>query len=80
MSGELPIEEPGLPRIAITVEQAEAGCWVTPSVSYVDPVRRFCAMTGCPIARRYWQVIAGEVEVVFAGPAEAQRYATRHIP
>jgi hypothetical protein len=76
MSSEAHPAEQELPRIHIAVEQAQAGEWVMPTVSYIDPVRRFCAMTGRPIARRYWQVMVGEVELVFAGPAEALRYAT----
>ncbi len=76
MSDEAPLAEQEIPRVGITAEQAQAGEWVTPPVSYVDPVRRFCAMTGRPIARRYWQVRIGEEDLVFAGPGEALRYAT----
>ena len=60
----------------MTREQARAGEWVTPPVSYVDPVRRFCALTGRPIARRYWRVMVQGEELAFSGPAEAARYAT----
>jgi hypothetical protein len=62
--------------LTITIEQAEAGEWVTPAVSYVDPERRFCAMTGRPIARRYWRVAVGGGELTFSDPREAVRYAT----
>jgi hypothetical protein len=62
--------------LSITVEQAEAGEWVTPLVSYVDPERRFCAMTGRPIARRYWRVTVGGRELAFSDRQAAVRYAT----
>ena len=61
--------------IRITVEQAASGQWVTPPVDYVDPVRRFCAYTGRPIARGYWQVIAAGQEVAFCDREAAIRYA-----
>lgn len=60
----------------ITVEQARAGQWIEPPVSYVNPARRFCAMTGRPIARRYWQVMAGDQELIFCDREQAARYAT----
>jgi hypothetical protein len=62
--------------VRISVEQAEAGRWVTPPVSYVDPARRFCAMTGRPIARKYWQVIVDGKELAFCDREHAVRYAT----
>jgi hypothetical protein len=76
MSSEAHPAEQEMPRIHISVEEAQAGEWVLPPVSYIHPVRRFCAMTGRPIARRYWRVIVGDGELTFAGPAEALRYAT----
>lgn len=60
----------------ITIEQALAGQWITPPVSYVDPVRRFCTMTGRPIARRYWRVMVGDRELAFCDREHAARYAT----
>lgn len=63
-------------RLEISVDDANAGKWVVPPVSYVDPVRRFCAMTGRPIARGYWQVMVGDWEVVFSDRDHALRYAT----
>lgn len=74
MTDTSPRVDDGLPRI--TEAEALAGEWVVPPVSYVDPVHRFCAMTGRPIARRYWRVAVGEGELIFAGPAEALRYTT----
>jgi hypothetical protein len=69
-------ELPEAPWHALTVDQALAGEWVTPAVSYVDPVRRFCTMTGRPIARRYWRVVIDGEELAFSDPQEAVRYAT----
>jgi hypothetical protein len=63
-------------RPLITVEQAMAGEWIEPPVSYVDPARRFCAMTGRPIARRFWQVMVEGETLTFCNPEEAVRYAT----
>lgn len=74
MNGERRKAEPRRPRL--TIEQAEGGEWITPPVSYVDPVRRFCAMTGRPIARKYWRVIVGDQELAFAGREEALLCAT----
>jgi len=47
-----------------------------PVVSYINPERRFCAFTGRPIARRFWQVTVGERSLSFSDPAAALRYAT----
>ncbi len=63
-------------RASITHDQAMGGTWVTPPVNYVDPDRRFCAMTGRPIARRYWRVMVGELELAFCDREQAARYAT----
>jgi hypothetical protein len=52
------------------------GEWIVPSVSYVDPSRRFCALCGRPIARRYWKVTIGEQEEVFCEPAHARLHTT----
>ncbi len=61
---------------AITEEQSQAGAWIMPAVSYVNPERRFCAYTGRPIARRFWRVTVGERSLSFSDPEAARRYAT----
>jgi hypothetical protein len=66
-------------RIEISIDAAQGGRWIVPPVSYIDPVRRFCTMTGRPIARGYWQVMNGGREVVFSDRAHAERYATYPI-
>lgn len=53
-----------------------SGEWVTPAVSYVDPVRRVCAYCGRPIARRYWREPVGETGGSFCDPAHAARHTT----
>jgi hypothetical protein len=53
-----------------------SGDWVMPSVSYVDPRRRFCALCGRPIARRFWQVDARGEKRIFCDPAHAHLYET----
>lgn len=63
-------------RIEISLDKAWGGRWVVPPVSYINPVRRFCAMTGRPIARGYWQVIVGERELAFSDRDHAVRYTT----
>ena len=50
------------------------GEWIVPPVSYVDPNRRFCALCGRPIARRYWRARIGEREEVFCEPRHAWLY------
>jgi hypothetical protein len=52
------------------------GEWIVPPVSYVAPSRRFCALCGRPIARRYWRAKIGEREEVFCEPAHARLYTT----
>lgn len=66
-------------RVEISEDEAKNGRWVVPAVSYVDPVRRFCAMTGRPIARGYWQVVVAGREVAFSDREHAIRYATYPI-
>jgi len=68
--------ESGMDGVEISVEDANAGTWIVPPVSYINPVRRFCALTGRPIARGYWQVMVGDKEVAFSDQAHAVRYAT----
>ena len=57
-------------------ERIEAGEWVQPDVSYIDPVRRFCAYCGRPIARRYWEQRGGGRGEVYCNPAHAAAQAT----
>ena len=52
------------------------GEWVMPAVSYVDPVRRHCALCGRPIARRYWREAMAGAERTFCDPGHAALYAT----
>jgi hypothetical protein len=52
------------------------GKWIMPSVSYVDPTRRFCELCGRPIARRYWRARTERGEGIFCDPAHAALYAT----
>jgi hypothetical protein len=59
-----------------TISLSEAGAWVRPDVSYIDPVRRFCAYCGRPIARGYWQPNEGEDGKVYCDPAHAPAQAT----
>lgn len=63
-------------RRQISESDAKRGEWIVPPVSYVDPVRRFCALTGRPIARGYWRVTVEGEEVVFTDREHAVRYAT----
>jgi hypothetical protein len=53
-----------------------SGQWITPEVSYVDPVRRFCDFCGRPIARRYWQEAEHGAGHIFCEPAHAALYST----
>jgi hypothetical protein len=55
---------------------AECGEWIVPSVSYVDPSRRFCAFCGRPIARRYWRVGTGGTDAIFCDPGHARLQVT----
>ena len=52
------------------------GGWIVPAVSYVDPVRRFCAYCGRPIARQYWATPRDEEERTYCSPAHADRDTT----
>jgi hypothetical protein len=64
------------PESGFRVANDEAGEWITPPVSYVDPNRRFCAFCGRPIARKYWQVKEGTERLIFCDPAHAALRAT----
>ena len=52
------------------------GEWIAPSVSYVDPTRRFCQFCGRPIARRFWKAETKSGERLFCEPALAALQAT----
>lgn len=56
------------------------GEWVTPPVSYVEPQRRFCALCGRPIARRYWRAAPTGTPLPFCDPAHAELYVTYWLP
>jgi hypothetical protein len=61
---------------AVTVQ----GEWVVPTVSDVEPKRRFCALCGRPIARPYWRAAPAGEPLVFCEPAHADLYATYWLP
>ncbi len=52
------------------------GRWIEPEVNYVDPVRRFCAFCGRPIARRFWETKGKSGATAYCSPEHAQRNAT----
>jgi len=54
---------------------ATAGEWVMPDVSYVEPARRFCALCGRPLARRYWQAAPSGEPLPFCDSDHAALYA-----
>jgi hypothetical protein len=59
---------------------ADPGRWVTPSVSYVEPKRLFCALCGRPIARRYWRAAPAGRPLPFCEPGHADLYLTYWLP
>jgi hypothetical protein len=62
------------------IEPAIPGEWITPSVSYVEPKRLFCALCGRPIARRYWRAAPASEPLPFCEPAHAELYLTYWLP
>ena len=68
--------EPEAPRPEAA---GDAGQWITPDVSYVNPNRRFCAFCGRPIARRYWQATGDRESEIFCEPAHAALHTTYPI-
>jgi hypothetical protein len=56
------------------------GQWITPTVSYVEPKRLFCAFCGRPIARRYWLAAPAGEPLRFCEPAHAELYLTYWLP
>jgi len=62
------------------VDSGGQGEWVLPSISYVEPARRHCALCGRPIARRYWRAaVAGETRN-FCDPDHEALYRSYWIP
>jgi hypothetical protein len=56
------------------------GEWVVPDVSYVEPLRIFCAFCGRPIARQYWKAAPAREPLSFCDPAHAELYETYWLP
>jgi hypothetical protein len=56
------------------------GEWIVPAVSYVEPKRRFCALCGRPIARRYWRAAPAGQPLPFCEPAHAELYVSYWRP
>ncbi len=63
-----------------TIVTPSDGTWVTPGVSYVEPVRLSCATCGRPIARRYWKATVAGEERIFCEPDHATLYETYWLP
>jgi hypothetical protein len=58
----------------------QPGTWVTPPVSYVEPLRLSCAFCGRPIARRYWSAAPNDESLVFCEPRHADLYVSYWLP
>ena len=58
----------------------QPGTWITPHVSYVEPLRLSCAFCGRPIARRYWSAAPAGVPLVFCEPRHADLYLSYWLP
>ncbi len=52
------------------------GEWITPQVSYIEPLRNACAFCGRPIARRYWRSDKRGPALMFCSPDHAHLYET----
>jgi hypothetical protein len=59
---------------------AASGQWVMPDVSYVEPMRIFCALCGRPIARRHWRAAPEGVELPFCDPSHEDLYVEYWLP
>ncbi len=57
-----------------------AGSWITPLVSYVEPLRLSCAFCGRPIARRYWSDSPTGEPLTFCDPSHAELYVSYWLP
>jgi hypothetical protein len=58
----------------------DSGRWVTPPVSYVEPKRIFCALSGRPIARQYWEQTIDGQTLIFCDPDHARLYIEYWLP
>lgn len=56
------------------------GSWITPRVSYVEPLRLSCAFCGRPIARRYWHSSSEGTPLIFCDPSHAELYSSYWFP
>jgi len=56
------------------------GEWIVPAVSYVEPMRIFCALCGRPIARRHWRAAPDGTTLPFCDPAHEELYRTYWLP
>jgi hypothetical protein len=63
-----------------TAMEPSAGEWVMPAVSYVEPMRVYCALCGRPIARRHWRAAPAGERLPFCDPDHAALYRTYWIP
>jgi len=61
-------------------ESTIEGTWVTPKVSYVEPLRNACALCGQPIPRKYWQATIDGKTRIFCTPTHAEMYVSYWIP
>jgi len=52
------------------------GEWITPQVSYIEPLRNACTFCGRPIARRYWRSDKRGPALMFCSPNHADLYET----
>ncbi len=58
----------------------QSGEWVTPDVSYVEPLRIYCAFCGRPIARRHWRAAPAGEDLPFCDPSHADLYKSYWLP
>jgi hypothetical protein len=56
------------------------GEWVTPPVSYVEPMRIHCALCGRPIARRHWRAAPAGEPLPFCDPEHEALYVSYWLP
>jgi hypothetical protein len=64
----------------VTTTESSTGKWITPSVSYVEPMRIFCALCGRPIARQYWRASPAGESLPFCDPAHEELYLSYWLP
>lgn len=63
-----------------TAQPSTTGEWVTPPVSYVEPLRIFCALCGRPIARRHWRAAPAGESLPFCDPGHEALYRSYWLP